>query len=52
MTEDQINKVETLIGYLEYFVKKRTFIENASDQIPAVIEEANEWVKKEREKIT
>jgi len=44
--EDLINKIESLIGYLEYFTNKRTGLENASDEIIKVIEEAKEWVKK------
>lgn len=49
MNEDQINKVETLIGYLEYFLKKRNPIANEADEIVAVVKEAGEWIKEEKE---
>lgn len=42
--EDIINKVEDLIGYLEYFINKRTELENRSDEIRAVVAEAKEWI--------
>jgi len=43
--QDVINKFETLIGYLEYLTSKRTLIQNAADEIVAVIEEAKEYVE-------
>ena len=48
MKQDEINKVETLIGYLEYFCGKRTTLENASDEILKVIQEAREWIDSEK----
>ena len=49
MNQDQIDKVETLIGYLEYFLKRRTAIENSADEILAVVREAEEWIADERD---
>lgn len=45
MTQDEYNKMETLVGYLEYFVKQRTPTENEADEISSVIDEANEYLK-------
>lgn len=41
--QDYINKMNCLIGYLEYFTNKRSDIENSADEITAVIKEAKEW---------
>lgn len=43
MTDDQINKVETILGYLEYLLKLKP-----DSQIQSVAEEASEWLAEER----
>ncbi len=44
MTQDEVNKVETLIGYLEYLYGKLSPLEQAAlDHIGGTIKEANEW---------
>ena len=43
MTEDDINKIETLIGFLEYL--NGLVLNPTTDVISGCIEEANEWVK-------
>lgn len=49
MTQDEINKVETLIGYLEYLYGKLSPLEQASlDHIGWTIKEANEWMLEEK----
>ena len=49
MTENEVNKVETLIGYLEYLYGKLSPLEQAAlDHIDGSIKEANEWILEER----
>lgn len=51
LSTDSVSKVSALIGYLEYFLSKRTAIENQSDEIQEVIKEANEWLEEEKAKL-
>lgn len=44
MTTHEIEKVNCLIGYLEFFVKKGRLI---PQELAQVLEEANEWVRDE-----
>lgn len=44
MTTHEIEKVNCLIGYLEFFVKKGRLI---PQELAQVLEEANEWIAQE-----
>ena len=48
MTEDDINKIETLISYLEYL--NGLVLTSTTDVISGCIEEANEWVQEIKER--
>ena len=49
MTEDEVAKVETLIGYLEYLWERQTPIGKAAlKEIKETIDEANEWMLEEK----
>lgn len=43
--DDALNKMETLVGYLDYFDKKRPI---CGDEIPAVITEVREFIAEQR----
>jgi hypothetical protein len=44
MNKDDIDKVETLIGYLEYCYKQLLF-DRTPDELKSVIDEAKEWIE-------
>jgi hypothetical protein len=46
VSEDEVNKVETILGYLEYYFKRDAF---PPQFMAGVIEEANEWLQELRE---
>jgi hypothetical protein len=52
MNEDQINKVETLVGYLEAIRDGKYPVGIRHTEIPAVIEEAKEWIQEEKATLT
>jgi hypothetical protein len=43
MKQEDIDKIETLIGYLKYFYDNSTPLTHI-DELSDVIKEANEWV--------
>jgi len=47
MKQDDIDKIETLIGYLEYYVQ----LDSVPDELPCVIIEAKEWVNDLKEQL-
>lgn len=48
MNDDDIEKIECLIGYLEYWCKNGT-PKLPPQELPAIIEEAKQWLAKNTE---
>ena len=50
MNDDDIEKIECLIGYLEYWCKNGT-PKLPPQELPAIIEEAEQWLAKTTEQL-
>ena len=50
MNQDDIDKIETLIGYLKYFYETSTPVSHINE-LADVIKEANVWVNELKEKL-
>lgn len=54
MTQDEINKIETIFGYLEPLYNELDILKKMGEWhfLPEVIEEAKEWVESLKAEVT